>query len=100
MVIDSAGRITELHGDVEAVLRAYEATRRNDADTDAPAGDEEEPQSVARQDVDASADPGATGDMQPAPGRRIKIAVVQGATLVGAAAVLALAERIAGLFSG
>ncbi len=24
MVIDSAGRITELHGDVEAVLRAYE----------------------------------------------------------------------------
>lgn len=100
MVIDSAGRITELRGDVEAVLRAYEATRRGGTDPVAPAGDEDEPQSATRQDADELADPERTDDTQPTPGRRIKIAVVQGATLVGAAAVLALAERIVGLFSG
>ncbi|MEV4229317.1 hypothetical protein AB0J81_19865 [Streptomyces bobili] len=98
MVIDSAGRITELRGDVEAVLRAYEATRRGGTDPVAPA--EDEPQSVTRQDADALADPEQTDDTQPTPGRRIKIAVVQGTTLVGAAAVLALAERIVGLFAG
>ncbi|MGW1616662.1 hypothetical protein ACWCQZ_46090 [Streptomyces sp. NPDC002285] len=100
MVIDSAGRITELRGDVEAVLRVYEATRRGGLDSVAPAGEEDEPQSTTRQDADASADPVQVDETELTSGRRIKIAVIQGATLVGAAAVLALAERIVGLFSG
>ncbi|MEU3620577.1 hypothetical protein ABZ725_51335 [Streptomyces sp. NPDC006872] len=100
MMIDSAGRITELRGDVEAVLRVYEATRRGGADPVAPAGNEDEPQSTTRQDADAPADPERADDTHPTPGRRVKVAVVQGATLVGAAAVLALAERVVGLFSG
>ncbi|MFJ3446406.1 hypothetical protein ACIPM2_35150 [Streptomyces sp. NPDC086081] len=103
MTIDSAGRITELRGDVEAVLRAYreyEAIRRGGTVPVAPAEDEVEPQSATRQEADASADPDRTDGTQPTPGRRIKMSVIQGATLVGAAAVLALAERIVGLLSG
>ncbi|MFJ4536706.1 hypothetical protein ACIP39_12175 [Streptomyces tibetensis] len=100
MVIDTGGKIIELRGDAEAVLRVYEATRRGGTGPVAPAGDEDEPQRTTRQDGVVPADPEGTDVPQTTPARRITIAVVQGAALVGAAALLALAERIVGLLSG